>query len=349
MRERVAYERPSAYVRRRGSFMDKGERVYANVPATLHPLTENQMPNRLGLAHWIVDPENPLTARVAVNRAWEQFFGRGIVETSEDFGTQGTPPSHPELLDWLATELVEQEWHTKAIHKAIVLSAAYRQSSAASPSLEERDPYNRLIARGPRFRMEAEMVRDAVLTVSGLLSRKIGGPSVFPPMPADIAALTYATSFKWKNSEGQDRYRRGLYTSFKRTSPYPALTTFDCPDSNTTCVQRRASNTPLQALTALNTEVFTEAARYFARWLLDQQGAGDRELLTLGFRKTVARAPTAEELLRLTQLLNRSLDWYRNNPAEAKRLGGKTGTPEEAAWTAVARVLLNLDEFLTRE
>ena len=166
---------------------------------------------------------------------------------------------------------------------------------------------------------------------------------------ADIAALSYANSFKWKTSEGEDRYRRGMYTYFKRTAPYPGLTNFDCPDSNTTCVQRRTSNTPLQALTALNNEVFSEAARYFARWLLDQEGAGDRELASLAFRKTVARAPTVDEIVRITQLLNRSLDWYRLHPDEAKRLGGKTGTPEEAAWTSVARVLLNLDEFLTRE
>ncbi len=183
MRERVSHERPSTYVRRRGSFMDKGEQVYAGVPEILHPLGDDQMPNRLGLAHWLVDGRNPLTARVAVNRAWEQLFGRGIVETSEDFGTQGTPPSHPELLDWLATELVGSGWHMKTLHKSIVTSATYRQSSAVSQALVERDPYNRLLARGSRVRMEAEMVRDATLAASGLLSRKMGGPSVFPPQP----------------------------------------------------------------------------------------------------------------------------------------------------------------------
>src|SRR6185503_439170 len=181
MREGAGYDRPSAFIRRRGNFMDKGEQVYASVPATLHPLRDDQMPNRLGLARWLVDEENPLTARVAVNRAWEQFFGRGIVEPSEDFGTQGSTPSQPDLLDWLATEFMHQGWSQKAVHRMIVSSATYRQSSEATSALVERDPYNRLLARGPRFRMEAEMVRDTVLAASGLLSPKIGGPSVFPP------------------------------------------------------------------------------------------------------------------------------------------------------------------------
>src|SRR5205814_808482 len=186
MHDRVAYERPSAYVHRRGVFMDKTEKVYAGVPEILQPLGEDQMPNRLGLACWLVDARNPLTARVAVNRAWEQFFGRGLVETSEDFGTQGTPPSHPELLDWLATELTGSRWQMKALHRLIVTSATYRQTSAATPELIERDPYNRLLARGSRFRLDAETVRDVALAASGLLSRKIGGPSVFPPQPDGI-------------------------------------------------------------------------------------------------------------------------------------------------------------------
>jgi uncharacterized protein DUF1553/uncharacterized protein DUF1549/cytochrome c len=354
MRERVAYERPSAYVRRRGSFMDKGERVYADVPAALHPLAENQMPNRLGLAHWIVDRENPLTARVAVNRAWEQFFGRGLVETSEDFGTQGAPPSHPELLDWLATELVEQEWHTKAIHKAIVLSAAYRQSSAATPSLEERDPYNRLIARGPRFRMEAEMVRDAVLTVSGLLSRKIGGPSVFPPQPDGIWDIPYSSE-KWIPSDGEDRYRRGLYVFIRRSATYPSFMTFDATSREHTTVRRVRTNTPLQALTALNDEAYFEAARALAGRVLRERATASRaDRATYAFRLIATRTPKPDEVERIVASYTRQLERFRKDPAAAARtIKGSAiegvDSVEHAAWTLVANALLNLDETLTKE
>jgi len=335
---------------RRGEFLQPLGPVSPGTLASLHPFKpRGAAPDRLDLAAWLVDPANPVTPRVTVNQVWSNLFGQGLVRTANDFGVRGERPVHPELLDWLSTEFIRLDWSLKKLVRTIVTSATYRQSSRHRPDLIEKDAQNFLLHRQNRFRVEGEIVRDLTLSVSGLLATTVGGPSVFPPMPADIAALTYANSFKWKNSEGGDRYRRGLYTYFKRTSPYPGLATFDCPDSNTTCVQRRTSNTPLQALTALNNEVFTEAARYFARWVLDQQGAGDRELLTLAFRKTVARAPTADELLRLTQLLNRSLDWYRDNPAEAKKVGIKAGTPEEAAWTTVARVLLNLDEFLTRE
>ena len=259
MRERVAYERPSAYVRRRGSFLDKGQKVYAGVPEFLHQMGDDQMPNRLGLARWLVDEENPLTSRVAVNRAWEQLFGRGLVETSEDFGTQGSPPSHPELLDWLATELVRQEWRQKALHRLIVLSATYRQSSAAPPAAVEADPYNRLLARGPRFRMDAEMVRDAALTASGLLSRKIGGPSVFPPQPDGIWDIPYSSE-KWVPSQGEDRYRRGLYVFIRRSATYPSFMTFDATSREHYTVRRVRTNTPLQALTTLNDEAFFETA-----------------------------------------------------------------------------------------
>ncbi|RPH49158.1 MAG: DUF1549 domain-containing protein, partial [Planctomycetota bacterium] len=335
---------------RRGEFLQPLGPVSAGTLASLHPFKpRGATPDRLDLAAWLVDSANPVTPRVTVNHVWSNLFGQGLVRTANDFGVRGEPPVHPELLDWLAGEFLRLDWSLKALIRTITTSATYRQSSRHRPEVVEKDAQNFLLHRQNRFRVEGEIIRDLTLSVSGLLSTKVGGPSVFPPMPADIAALTYANSFKWKTSEGEDRYRRGLYTYFKRTSPYPGLTTFDCPDSNTTCVQRRTSNTPLQALTALNNEVFSEAARYFARWLLDQQGAGDRELVTLAFRKTTARAPTADEVLRLTQLLNRSLDWYRDNLAEAKRAGIKAGTPEEAAWTTVARVLLNLDEFLTRE
>ena len=358
MRERVAHERPSAYVRRRGSFMDKGERVYADVPATLHQLPEDQMPNRLGLAHWLVDPDNPLTARVAVNRAWEQFFGRGIVETSEDFGTQGAPPSHPELLDWLATEFVREGWHSKTTHRMIALSATYRQSSAATTALEERDPYNRLLARGPRFRMEAEMVRDAVLTASGLLSRKIGGPSVFPPQPDGIWDIPYSSE-KWVPSEGEDRYRRGLYVFIRRSATYPSFMTFDATSREHTTVRRVRTNTPLQALTALNDEAYFEAARALAaRVLRETTGASSSStpdrLATYAFRLIATRTPAAGELPRIVASYAAQLDRFRKDPGAATRVVKGYAVEgvdpaEQAAWTLVANALLNLDEAVTKE
>jgi mono/diheme cytochrome c family protein len=350
MRERVAYERPSAFVRRRGSFLDQGEQVYAGVPAALHPMPEEQMPNRLGLAHWIVDRNNPLTARVAVNRAWEQFFGRGIVETSEDFGTQGSPPSHPELLDWLATEFIEKEWRTKAIHKLIVTSATYRQSSAAPVTIDERDPYNRLLARGPRFRLEAEMVRDTVLAASGLLSRKIGGPSVFPPQPDGIWDIPYSSE-KWTPSEGEDRYRRGIYVFIRRSAAYPSFMTFDATSREHTIVRRVRTNTPLQALTTLNDEVYFEAARALAVRILRE---ADTNRASYGFRLVATRTPKSDEVERIVASYTRQLERFRKDPAAAARtikgyaIAG-IDAAEQAAWTLVANALLNLDEVLTKE
>ena len=250
------------------------------------------MPNRLGLAHWLVDEANPLTARVAVNRAWEQFFGRGMVETSEDFGTQGAQPSHPELLDWLATEFVKQGWRMKPLHKLIVTSATYRQSSAVSPALVERDPYNRLLARGPRFRLEAEMVRDVALAASGLLSRKIGGPSVFPPQPDGIWDIPYSSE-KWTLSEGEDRYRRGIYTFIRRSAAYPSFMTFDATSREFCTVRRVRTNTPLQALTTMNDEAFFEAARALAARVLGESPVAS------AFARA-ARDPAAELKLRAT-------------------------------------------------
>jgi mono/diheme cytochrome c family protein len=359
MRERVAHERPSAYVRRRGSFMDKADRVFADVPATLPPLPDDQMPNRLGLAHWLVDRENPLTARVAVNRAWEQFFGRGIVETSEDFGTQGTPPSHPELLDWLATEFVQGGWHTKPIHKAIVLSAAYRQSSVADAALQEHDPYNRLLARGPRFRMEAEMVRDAVLTASGLLSRKIGGPSVFPPQPDGIWDIPYSSE-KWTPSEGEDRYRRGLYVFIRRSATYPSFMTFDATSREHTTVRRVRTNTPLQALTALNDEAYFEAARALAARALNEAPrvasapSQSASIATYAFRLIATRTPRPDEVERIVSSYTQQLERFRKDAAAATRVVkgyavADVDVAEQAAWTLVANALLNLDEAMTKE
>jgi hypothetical protein len=353
MRERPGFERPSAFVRRRGNFMDKGEQVYAGVPSSLPSLRDDQMPNRLGLAHWLIDEQNPLTARVVVNRAWEQFFGRGIVETSEDFGTQGSPPSHPELLDWLATEFVQQGWSQKAIHKLIVSSAAYRQTSEASAALVERDPYNRLLARGPRFRLEAEMVRDSVLAASGLLSSKVGGPSVFPPQPDGIWDIPYSTE-KWTPSDGEDRYRRGLYVFIRRSATYPSFMTFDATSREHTTVRRVRTNTPLQALTTLNDEAYFEAARSLAARTLKEAAPADSARVVYAFRLVATRTPKTAEIERILASYQRQLERFRNDrTAAAQTIKGyevaNIDTAEQAAWTLVANALLNLDEALTKE
>jgi mono/diheme cytochrome c family protein len=339
IRQHAGDPRKSAILRR-GDFLQPLAEVQPGTLASLPPLAPRGVtPDRLDLARWIVDPANPMTPRVAMNHLWANLFGQGLVRTTNDFGVRGERPTDPALLDWLATEFIRRGWSLKSMIRLIASSSTYRQGARHRPELADRDPQNLLLHRQNRWRVEGEIVRDLTLAASGLLSTKVGGPSVFPPMPADIAALSYAGNFKWKNSEGEDRYRRGMYTYFKRTAPYPGLTTFDCPDSNTTCVQRRQSNTPLQALTALNNEVFSEAARALAKRAIGKD-------LGFAFRLCVSRAPTATERERLEALLARSREWYRAHPEEAKLLAGDA---ETAAWTATARVLLNLDEFLTRE
>jgi len=341
-------------VRRRGNFSDTGETVYASVPAVLSPFRDDLMPNRLGLARWLVDEANPLTARVAVNRAWEQFFGRGLVETSEDFGTRGAPPSHPELLDWLATELVRQKWSMKAIHRLIVTSASYRQSSVTTPLLQERDAYNRLIARGPRFRIDAEMVRDAVLAASGLLSPRIGGPSVFPPQPDGIWDIPYSND-RWIASEAEDRYRRGLYVFIRRSAPYPSFTTLDATSRERCTMRRVRTNTPLQALTLLNDEAFFEAARALAARVLRERPAAPADVLAnYAFRLAVTRGPGANELDRILASYTEQRARFRSDRDAAIRvITGYTidgiDAAEQAAWTLVANALLNLDEVVTKE
>jgi hypothetical protein len=358
MQEKPDYERPSTWVRRRGNYLDRTEQVFAAVPSFLPALPDNVMPNRLGLARWLVDPGNPLTPRVTVNRAWEQFFGKGLVETSEDFGSQGTAPSHPELLDWLAATLVEQGWHLKRLHRQIVMSATYRQASAVTPALAERDPYNRLLARGPRFRVEAEMVRDIALTASGLLTRTVGGPSVFPPQPDGIWQNPYSSD-RWIPSTGQDRYRRGLYTFIRRTAPYPAFTTFDATSREACTVRRVRTDTPLQALTTLNDAAFFEAARALARRMLAEPplaAGGDavRDRAAYGFRLVTSRAPKPQELDRVIAAYRRHLDRFRADPEKAAAaiegyaVAG-VDVSEQAAWTLVANALLNLDETITKE
>jgi hypothetical protein len=355
MKEKPAYERPSTWVRRRGAFMDRVEQVYAAVPSFLPALPEEVMPNRLGLARWLVDQRNPLTPRVTVNRAWEQFFGRGLVETSEDFGSQGGAPSHPELLDFLAMTLVEQGWRLKPLHRLIVMSATYRQASAVTPALAERDPDNRLLARGPRFRVEAEMVRDIALTAGGLLSRRVGGPSVFPPQPDGIWQNPYSSD-RWMPSTGEDRYRRGLYTFLRRTAPYPAFMTFDSTSREACTVRRVRTNTPLQALTMLNDEGFFEAAQALARRMMAEPAAadGERGRAAHGFRIVTSRMPKPPELDRLVAAYRQHLGQFLANPERAAQVNGGAAlsgvdAAEQAAWTLVANALLNLDETITKE
>jgi hypothetical protein len=340
MRDRPTFERPSYEQRERGSFTAKGARVYAATPRALHPMRDDQPVNRLGLARWLVDENNPLVARVAVNRLWEQLFGRGLVETSEDFGTQGAPPTHPDLLDWLATEFIAQRWSQKAILRAIVTSATYRQSSAVTPQLLERDPYNDLLARGPRFRMEAEMVRDVALAASGLLSSKMYGPSVFPLQPPGIWDMPY-NSDKWTTSDGEDRYRRSLYTFWRRTSPYPSFMTFDATSREYCAARRVRTNTPLQALTLLNDPAAFDAARALAARMATEPEAGatTRSRVRFGVRLVLSREPTSAELDRLIALFEEERAHYRT----------RSDQPELAALTIVANVLLNLDETVTKE
>jgi hypothetical protein len=355
MAESTSFERPSYELRERGSFIARGERVYAGTPRALHPMRENLPANRLGLARWLVDGNNPLVARVAVNRLWEQLFGRGLVETSEDFGTQGTPPTHPELLDWLATEFVSNGWSQKAIVRTIVTSATYKQASVVNPQVLERDPYNRLFARGARFRLDAESVRDLTLAVSGLLSRKIGGPSVFPPQPPGIWNMPY-NSDKWTTSEGEDAYRRSLYTFWRRTSPYPSFITFDATSREYCTVRRVRTNTPLQALTLLNDPASFEAARALARRLVTEPSAGGtpRSRAEFGVKLVLSRTATSNEVDRLVALYEEERRHYQaDTDASAHVVDGqsvqRTETPDLAAWTIVANVLLNLDETVTKQ
>ncbi len=348
-------ERRATHVFRRGEFKEPLDAVRPATPSVLPPVKHRgEEGDRLDLARWLVSGENPLPPRVIANDLWTQLFGEGLVPTPEDFGVRGDRPTHPGLLDWLAAELVAKGWSRKALIREIVLTNTYRQSSGHRPDLAGRDPKNELIARQNRFRVEAEIVRDLSLAAAGLLSAKVGGPSVFPPIPDGVADVNYNSAFKWKLSQGEDRYRRGMYTYFKRTAPHPSLITFDCPDSNVTTVRRSRSNTPLAALITLNSEPFVEAAQGLARRVLTELPSGDDAArLAHAFRLCLARDPRGAERDRLASLLETSRAWYRDRGEEAGELAGE-GLPEglavgeAAAWTATVRVLLNLDEFLTR-
>ncbi len=339
----------------RGSFLSPGDPVEAGTPE-IFPAYPSEFPkNRLGFAQWLVSRENPLTARVAVNRYWEQLFGVGLVKTSEDFGMRSELPSHPELLDWLAIDFMEGGWSLKRLCKTIVMSAAYRQSSAVSPELRERDPENRLLARGPRFRLDAEAVRDTALASAGLLSAKMYGPSVMPYQPDGVWNVVYS-SRKWEQSKGDDARRRGVYTYTRRTSPYPSMIAFDAGSREVCLVRRVRTNTPLQALVMLNDPVYIEAAQALGRSmaLLDAKEPGRR--IEYGFLSALSRPPTKAEATRLLELYTSERARYTKDDKAAEAMATKPigplpdglNAPEAAAWSTVANVILNLDEFVTR-
>ncbi len=331
-------------IRPRGEFLSKGDQVTASVPA-IFPALKTEPATRLGFAQWLVRKDNPLTARVQVNRMWEQYFGHGIVETSEDFGTQGTQPTHPELLDWLACQFMNKGWDMKAMHKLIVMSSTYRQSSEASAALEEKDPKNQLYARGPRFRLDAETIRDAALKEAGLLNGAIGGPSVFPAQPTGVWDTPY-NGEQWMTSDNGDQYRRGMYTFWKRSSPYPSFISLDATSRESCLVRRIRTNTPLQALAMMNDPVMMDAARGLARRSALEGGKDPGSRITFAFRVVTGREPNKKELDRLQALRQKLVDRYTKDSANAMKLGG---SPEKAAWTMLCNVLLNLDETVTKE
>jgi hypothetical protein len=351
------------HILERGDFLKPGKNVAPGVPAFLNALPSGATPTRLTLARWLVDPKAPTTARAFVNRVWQAYFGTGIVASSENLGTQCDPPSHPELLDWLAVDFMESGWDMKALHRSIVTSAAYRQSSNVTPELIAKDPYNRLVARGPRFRVDAEIVRDIALAASGLLNRQIGGPSVYPPAPPllFVPPASYGPKI-WKEETGEQRYRRALYTFRYRSVPYPMLQAFDAPNGDTACVRRPRSNTPLQALTTMNEPLFVESARALAKHAIIDGGATDASRLTYVFRRCLSRPPTPDESAEMLPFLARQRRRLRDGWLSAPDIAGldvnasntnaipEGSTPAElAAWTTVSRVLLNLDETITKE
>jgi hypothetical protein len=339
------------------------------VPAFLHSIKsgagEDAKLTRLDFARWLADRRSPTTARSIVNRIWQAYFGTGLVATAEDLGTQGDPPANQELLDWLAVELMDHDWSLKHIHRLIATSSTYRQSSKVTPELLERDPANRLLARGPRYREDAEIVRDVALTASGLLNPAMGGPSVYPPAPEFLFKPPASYGPKtWPVAAGPDRYRRGLYTFRFRSVPYPMLQNFDAPIGEVACARRARSNTPLQALTTLNEPLFVDCARALGQELVRQGGLSDEQRLTRGFKRCVARDPRSDELSVLQKFLQKQREKFAKEGGDvwqlvasddaakqkvAAELPKGTSERELAAWTAVARVMLNLDETITKE
>jgi hypothetical protein len=354
----VMEERPQpreTFVLQRGLYNKPGEKIRAGVPATLAPLPADMPNNRLGFARWLVDPSNSLTARVTVNRAWQLFFGTGLVKTTEDFGTQGDPPSHPELLDWLATEFVRTGWDVKALHRLIVTSAAYRQSSQLRPELRERDPDNRLLARAPRYRLSAHALRDQALALGGLLVERPGGPPVRPYQPPGIWEEMSFNQTKYEQDHGPSLYRRSLYTFWRRT--VGPTTMFDTSPRQVCTVRLPRTNTPLQALTLMNDVTYVEAARALAERLLVEGRRTPEERIELAFRLATARRPSEVERRFLTQGFQRVLKQYQADPEAARKLVHVGERPPRtdldvvklAAYTGLVSVVLNLDEVLSRE
>jgi hypothetical protein len=345
------------YLLMRGEYDKPADKVAPGVPSILTPFPEDAPTNRLGLARWLVHPAHPLTARVTVNRFWQQLFGVGLVKTAEDFGVQGEPPSHPELLDWLATEFIRSGWDVKGLQRLILTSATYRQSSRTAPELRVKDPENRLLARGPRFRVEAEVLRDSALFVGGLLVEKQGGPSVKPYEPPGLwEAVSFNNSQKYVPALGEGNYRRSLYTYWKRQSPPPNMLIFDAPTREYCIARRPRTNTPLQALALLNDPQFVEASRAFAQRILTEGGHTVESRITYAFRLATARKPSRDEIKIVQEVLTRDLAGFRADPAAAEKLlsvgafNAKAGLDpiELAAWTTIASMILNLDETVTK-
>ena len=357
--ERV--ERRPTHRLERGNFLEPAEEVTPGVPSFLNPLAAEN-PTRLDFARWLVDPKSPTAARTAANRIWQAYFGTGLVRTAEDLGTQGDFPTHPELLDWLAVELMEHGWSQKHLHRLIVSSATYQQSAATSPDLLTRDPANQLLARGARYRVDAETVRDIALAASGLLTTTVGGPSVFPPAPDFLfrAPASYGPK-TWFYDLGADKYRRALYTFRYRSVPYPAFDSFDAPSGEISCVRRPRSNTPLQALTTLNESLYLECARELARQIVAEGGQSDDERIRYAFRRCLTRSPAPAEMVTLTKFLEEQKSRFQAEGADPWQLlaiddsqkhhplPANATAPELAAWTTLARVVLNLDETITKE
>jgi hypothetical protein len=357
LRELAAEKHRKTHILTKGNYLAPGEEVSAGTLKEFHSAPAGQI-DRLALSKWIMDPENPLTARVAVNRFWSQLFGRGLVESEEDFGTQGTLPSHPELLDWLAVEFRENGWDMKRLLKLIVSSTTYRQSSKVTPELLQKDPIDRLLSRYPRRRLGAEEVRDQALAVSGLLSEKLGGPSVYPPQPDGLwkVAFNGASTAEYKTSTGEDRWRRGLYTVWRRTMPNPTMVTFDAPSRETCTIRRVPTNTPLQAFVTLNDPVFVECSQALARRIIKEGGTDPDARIRFALQLCLARPVEDKQVAPLRRLLDEELLHYREVPDDAAKLATQplgplpagVDTAEAAAWTSVANVILNLDGFLAR-
>jgi hypothetical protein len=354
-RELAGDQRRKTWFQFRGSYLDKGHEVVEGVPAVFPPIPGGDQINRLSFAKWLVSSDNPLTARVVANRYWENLFGRGLVLTSEEFGSQGELPTHPELLDWLARELIESGWDTRALLKTIVTSSTYQQSSLVSPEAAAADPDNRWLARGPRVRLSAEMVRDQALKVAGLLSSRMYGPPVKPPQPNLGLTAAFGSSTDWQTSQGEDRYRRAIYTTWRRSNPYPSMATFDAPNREVCTLRRNRTNTPLQALVTMNDPVYVEAAQALARVMLQHPGERS-EQVALGFERCVLRQPSETEMRSLLTLYEDLQQEYVGNAEAAAKLATDPlgplpeglQMPDAAAMTVVASVLLNLDEMMLK-